>query len=142
MRSPEPEPDCIFCAIVAGDAPAFVLDEDEHTLSFMDINPATQGHSLVIPKRHSRDLLEIEPADLERTNVAAQRLVNRIRPTLRPDGFNLINACGQAAWQTVFHFHIHVIPRYTGDPLQLPWIPRGAEMDEIERTASTIRGEA
>lgn len=142
MSPPDAETDCIFCAIVAGEAPAVILDDDEHTLAFMDINPATKGHALVIPKLHSRDLLEIDPADLERTNVVAQRLAERIERTLHPDGFNLINACGPAAWQTVFHFHIHVIPRYTGDPLQLPWIPRGAEMDEIRLTASTIRGEA
>ena len=139
MSPPEPETDCIFCAIVAGDAPAFVLDEDEHTLSCMDINPATRGHSLVIPKRHSRDLLEIEPVDLERTNVAAQKLVNRIRPTLRPDGFNLINACGPAAWQTVFHFHIHVIPRYSDDPMTLPVRPMPADMDELVKVAGQIR---
>lgn len=134
--------DCIFCSIVAGEAPAEILDSDEHTVSFMDINPATRGHALVMPKRHSRDLLEIDPADLERTTVAAQRLAARIEEALEPDGFNLINACRPAAWQTVFHFHIHVIPRYEDDPLKLPWIPRGAEMDEIKRIASTIRGEA
>ena len=142
MSTPDAEADCIFCAIIAGEAPAMILDDDEHTLAFMDINPATKGHALVIPKLHSRDLLEIDPADLERTNVAAQRLAERIERALHPDGFNLINACGPAAWQTVFHFHIHVSPRYTGDPLQLPWIPRGAEMDEIELTASKIRDEA
>jgi histidine triad (HIT) family protein len=142
MGSADSEPDCIFCAIAAGEGPAVVLDEDEHTISFMDINPATRGHALVIPKRHSRDLLDIDPADLERTTVAAQRLAARMEKTLEPDGFNLINACREAGWQTVFHFHIHVVPRYADDPLQLPWIPRGADMDEIERIASRIRGEA
>jgi histidine triad (HIT) family protein len=142
MESSGREPDCIFCAIAAGEGPAAVLDEDEHTISFMDINPATRGHALVIPKRHSRDLLEIDPDDLARTNAAAQRLAARMEETLEPDGFNLINACREAGWQTVFHFHIHVVPRYADDPLQLPWIPRGADMDEIERIASRIRGEA
>jgi histidine triad (HIT) family protein len=64
-----------------------------------------------------------------------------MRTTLAPDGFNLINACGALAWQTVFHFHIHVVPRYADDPLKLPWIPRGADPDEIARTAAVIRGE-
>jgi histidine triad (HIT) family protein len=136
------EPDCIFCAIVAGDAPAEVLDSDEHTVSFMDINPATRGHALVIPKRHSRDLVAIDPDDLRHVSAASQRLVERMRGTLEPDGFNLLNACGPVAWQTVFHFHMHVIPRYEDDPLKLPWIPRGAEPDEIARTAARIRGEA
>ena len=135
------EPDCIFCSIVAGEAPAAILDSDEHTLSFMDINPATRGHALVIPKRHSRDLNEIEPDDLARTTLAAQRLAARMQDDAGAAGFNLLNACGVAAWQTVFHFHIHVIPRYEDDPLKLPWIPRGAEPDEIARIAAQIRGD-
>ncbi len=132
--------DCIFCAIVAGDAPAEIVDSDEHTLSFMDINPATPGHALVIPCAHSADLIEIDDADLERTTVAARRLAARMDSALKPAGFNVLNACRQAAWQTVFHFHLHVIPRYEDDPLKLPWIPRGAEGAEIARIAALIRG--
>lgn len=135
------EDGCIFCAIIAGATPAEILDSDEHTLAFMDINPATRGHALVIPRRHSADLTAIPAEDLERCAVAAQRLTHRMRATLAPDGFNLINACGSLAWQTVFHFHIHVIPRYADDPLKLPYIPRGGDMDEIARTAAQIRGE-
>lgn len=132
--------DCIFCAIVAGQAPAEVLDSDEHTISIMDINPATPGHALVIPRRHSKDLIEINSYDLRHTFAAAQQLTMRMAEALKPAGFNLLNACGAAAWQTVFHFHVHVIPRYEDDPLKLPWIPRGAEMDEITRIAAQIRG--
>jgi histidine triad (HIT) family protein len=139
--SPQSQDGCIFCAIVAGDAPAQILDRDEHTLSFMDINPATRGHALVIPQRHSEDLTTISPEDLQRCAAAAQRLTLRMRETLAPDGFNLLNACGPLAWQTVFHFHLHVIPRYADDPLKLPYIPRGGDMDEIARTATLIRGE-
>jgi histidine triad (HIT) family protein len=141
MASDGARSDCIFCAIAARDAPAEVLDSDEHTISFMDINPATRGHALVIPKRHSRDLVEIDPDDLRHVSAASQRLVERMRSTLEPDGFNLLNACGAVAWQTVFHFHMHVIPRYEDDPLKLPWIPRGADPDEIARTAARVRGE-
>jgi histidine triad (HIT) family protein len=133
--------DCIFCAIVAGDAPAEIVDSDEHTVSFMDINPATRGHALVIPRTHSAGLLEIADEDLERTTIAARRLAERMKATLEPAGINVLNACGAAAWQTVFHFHLHVIPRYEDDPLKLPWIPRGAEMDEIAAVAARIRGE-
>ena len=109
---PKRQEGCIFCAIVAGEAPAQVLDSDEHTVSFMDINPATKGHALVIPRDHADDLMEISPDDLARCSVAAQRLAEKMRGTLQPDGFNLINACGALAWQTDFNFHIHVIPRY------------------------------
>jgi histidine triad (HIT) family protein len=133
--------DCIFCMIVAGDAPAEIVDSDEHTIAFMDINPATPGHALVIPRRHSADLIEISDTELERTTTAARRLASRMRDTLAPAGFNVLNACGSAAWQTVFHFHLHVIPRYDGDPLKLPWIPRGADIEEIARIAGAIRGD-
>jgi histidine triad (HIT) family protein len=105
----------------------------------MDINPATRGHALVVPRAHSADLMEIADEDLEATTVAARRLAQRMEETLKPDGFNILNACRPAAWQTVFHFHIHVIPRYEDDPLKLPWIPRGAEPDQIAAVANEIR---
>ncbi len=133
--------DCLFCGIVAGDVPAQIVDSDEHTVAFMDINPATRGHALVIPRAHSADLMEISAEDLAHTMAAAQRLAEKVERTLRPDGFNLINACRPAAWQTVFHFHVHVIPRYEDDPLKLPWIPRGADSDAIAAAAEEIRGE-
>jgi len=131
---------CLFCGIVAGDVPAQIVDSDEHTIAFMDINPATRGHSLVVPRTHSVDLLEISAEDLERTVLAARRLAAKIRASLDPDGINVLNSCGEAAWQTIFHFHLHVIPRYEGDPLKLPWIPRGAEAEEIAAVAEEIRG--
>ena len=134
--------DCIFCAIVAGDAPAQIVDSDEHTVSFMDTNPFTPGHALVIPRTHSADLTEISDEDLERTMLAARRLTQRMAEALAPAGFNVLNACGAAAWQTVFHFHLHVIPRYEDDPMKLPVIPRGGDMDEIARIAGRIRGDS
>jgi histidine triad (HIT) family protein len=134
--------DCIFCGIVAGDIPAQIVDSDEHTVAFMDINPATRGHALVVPRVHAADLIEVSDSDLERTMVAARRLVRTIDAALGPAGFNIINACRPAAWQTVFHYHLHVIPRYESDPLKLPWIPRGAGADQIAATADTIRGAA
>src|SRR4051812_14411905 len=102
------DPDCLFCKIVAGEIPATRVDEDERTIAFMDINPATRGHLLVIPREHAADLLEIPAADLEACARTAKRMATRIKQRLGPDGVNLINSCGRAAWQTVFHFHIHV----------------------------------
>jgi histidine triad (HIT) family protein len=133
--------DCLFCGIVAGDVPGQIVDSDERTVAFMDINPATPGHALVVPRAHSEDLLGVSDEDLEATMLAARRLVRRIDLTLEPDGFNVLNACRPAAWQSVFHFHLHVIPRYEDDPLKLPWIPRGAEADEIAAVAARIREE-
>ncbi len=133
------DPDCLFCKIVAGEVPAQIVDEDELTVAFMDINPATRGHALVIPRGHSRNLLEIGEEDLEATMLAAQRLAGKAVERLGADGVNLMNGCGSAAWQTVFHFHVHVIPRYEGDPLRLPWIPEEGDPEEIAATAVALR---
>ncbi len=116
-------PDCLFCRIVAGELPATRIEEDERTLAFMDINPATRGHALVVPKAHARDLGEIGQEDLAACAATARRVAERQRERLGADGVNLLNAYGAAAWQSVFHFHIHVIPRYADDPLRLPWVP-------------------
>jgi len=131
--------DCLFCGIVAGDVPAQIVDSDDHTVAFMDINPATPGHALVVPRAHSADLIEVSDEDLERTTVAARRLAKRMRAALEPAGFNVLNSCGSAAWQTIYHFHLHVIPRYEDDPLKLPWVPGPGKADEIEALADRIR---
>ena len=131
--------DCLFCAIVAGEAPAQIVDSDEHTVAFMDINPATPGHALVVPREHSADLLDVSDDDLAHAVLAARRLALRIQAALNPDGFNILNSCGRAAWQVIFHFHVHVIPRYDDDPLKLPWVPEGGDEDEIASIAGRIR---
>jgi histidine triad (HIT) family protein len=133
--------DCLFCGIVAGSIPSETIDSDERTVAFMDINPATAGHALVVPRTHSADLLEIEADDLSATVAAAQRLARRMKEVLGADGINLINACGSAAWQTVFHFHIHVVPRYEDDPLKLPWVPEPGDSDQIAAVAAKLRGD-
>ena len=130
--------DCIFCKILAGELPALIVDEDERTIAFMDIAPATRGHALVIPRAHSTDLLSIEPADLAAVALAAQRLATRAKVRLGADGVNLLNACGRAAWQTVFHFHVHVIPRYEDDPLRLPWVPSEGDREQIQAAAQEL----
>jgi histidine triad (HIT) family protein len=133
------DPDCIFCKIAAGELPGQIVAEDERTISFMDISPATRGHALVIPREHARDLLEIGPEDLAATVLAAQRLARLAPERLGADGVNLLNSCGAPAWQTVFHFHVHVIPRYNDDPLRLPWIPTSGDADEIAQVAALLR---
>jgi histidine triad (HIT) family protein len=134
------DPDCIFCKILAGDLPARIVDEDERTIAFMDIAPATRGHALVIPRAHSVDLLSVEREDLSAVALAAQRLAARMKERLGADGVNLLNACGVAAWQTVFHFHVHVIPRYDGDPLRLPWVPSEGDQAQIQAAAQELSG--
>ena len=122
------DPDCIFCKILAGELPATIVADDERTVTFMDINPATRGHALVIPREHARDLGEIPAEDLAACAVAAQRLAGKAKANL-----------GAAAWQTVFHFHIHVIPRYEDDPLRLPWTPGPGDPDEIAAAGEQLR---
>jgi histidine triad (HIT) family protein len=131
--------DCIFCKIIAGEIPAQKIAEDERTVAFMDINPATRGHVLVVPRRHARDLLEIDDEDLAATILAARTIAQRVKDRLDADGVNLLNSCGSAAWQTVYHFHVHVIPRYEGDPLRLPWTPKEGNPDEIAAAAEELR---
>ena len=131
--------DCIFCKIVAGQLPSQIVAEDELTISFMDISPATRGHALVIPRRHARDLLEVGNEDLTAVALAAKRLAERARDRLDAHGVNLLNSCGAQAWQTVFHFHVHVIPRYAGDPLKLPWVPTPGDPDDIAAAAADLR---
>ena len=133
------EDDCIFCKIVAGELPAEKVDEDEHTIAFMDINPWVRGHALVIPKKHARNLYDVEPEELAHVAQAAQRLAIRMRDALEVDGINLLNSCEQAAWQTVFHLHVHVIPRFADDPLKLPGAPRQPEEGELAEVAAELR---
>jgi histidine triad (HIT) family protein len=134
------DPDCIFCKIVAGEVPSNRLEEDERTITLMDINPATRGHALVIPREHSRDLRDVAEEDLLACSAAARRLAARMPKRLGADGVNLLNSCGRAAWQTVYHFHIHVIPRYDDDPLRLPWTPAPGDEAEIAAAADALRG--
>jgi len=133
------DPNCIFCKIVAGEIPSAIVDQDDATIAFMDINPATHGHALVIPREHYTDLRDIPADELSAVATAAQRLAVRASERLGADGVNLLNSCGAAAWQTVFHFHVHVIPRYLGDPLRLPWTPAPGDPDEIAAAAAALR---
>lgn len=136
------DPDCIFCKILSNDLPSFKIAETERAYAFMDINPATLGHALVIPKVHSVDLLDIGAEDLAACGELAQEVAGRAKERLGADGVNLLNCCGADAWQTVFHFHLHVIPRYAGQPdkddLKLPWIPTPGDMDAIKAAGEAL----
>jgi histidine triad (HIT) family protein len=130
---------CVFCAIVAGEAPAQFVHQDEATVAFMDINPATDGHLLVVPRRHAEDIWDLAEDDGIAVWRTVQWMARGIRDSLRPDGLNLIQANGPVAFQTVFHFHVHVVPRYAGDAIRLPWIPRPGDRARIGEVAGRIR---
>ena len=133
---------CVFCGIVAGTIPCAKVAEDATTFAFMDIDPGSDGHLVVIPKRHSADLVEVSADDLAATTLTAQRIAKVVLSELGADGVNLLNCCRTAAWQTVFHFHLHVIPRYhdkSKDRLELPFEPgMPADVEAIAERARLL----
>lgn len=130
--------DCIFCAIVAGELPAEVVARDAHTVAFMDINPWRPGHALVVPRRHARDLHEIDDDELGHVFLAAQRLAARMRERLGCERVVLWHSSGAAAGQVVAHLHVHVIPGAASDPEILPR-PAPPVPAEIESAAAALR---
>jgi histidine triad (HIT) family protein len=134
-------PECLFCRIVAGELPSTRVHEDERVIAIMDIFPATRGHALVIPRAHAADIREVAADDLAAAAQAARLLAGRAVERLGADGVTVMQSNGAAAWQTVFHYHVHVIPRYEGDPLVLPWTPGGepTAAEELERLAASLR---
>ena len=133
------DPDCVFCKIVTGEIPSFTLFEDEATLAFMDINPANEGHALVIPKEHAVDLYSISDEALARTLLTAKKVAAAVARTLNPDGLNLVQCNGPAAAQSVMHFHVHVLPRVKDDGLAMNWGLKLGDIDAIGRLAERIR---
>jgi histidine triad (HIT) family protein len=136
---PDADPNCIFCKVVAGELPSEQIDSDERTITVMDINPATRGHAVVITRTHGENLSAVSDEDALAAMQAARRVVDRMRATLEPAGFNILHNIGRAAWQSIFHFHVHVVPRYEDDPLELPWVPEPADPAELARVADVIR---
>jgi histidine triad (HIT) family protein len=132
--------DCIFCKVLAGEIPSERIYEDEHAIAVMDINPWTRGHAVVFPRKHAPNVFEIEDGELEHVAVAAKRVATKMRDALGCDGVNLLQSNGRAAWQTIFHLHVHVIPRYEDDPLELPTRPEPAEPEELAAVAREVRG--
>lgn len=131
--------DCIFCEIIAGNIPAATVYEDEHVLAFMDIAPANPGHTLIIPKQHYRNIYDIPTEVGSKIMKAAIPIANALKTALNTDGLNLVQSNETAGFQTVFHFHLHLVPRWEGDPLRLPWRPSKGDMEEIGSLAAKIR---
>ncbi|MFF4268821.1 HIT family protein [Streptomyces sp. NPDC001536] len=124
--------ECDFCSIASGRAPANVIWEDEASLAFFPLRPAAVGHTLVIPKSHYEDLFETPQPTLS-SLIQAVTLVGRgLRAALGPDGLNVINSAGEAASQTVFHVHVHVVPRWHGDHFGDIWPPNDAYASEVK----------
>ena len=135
--------DCIFCKIIAGQIPSFKVFEDEDTLAFLDIKPATKGHTLVIPKQHFENVFDISDMALQKVSVVAKKLSVKIKDALRADGIRLSQSNGTVAGQDIMHFHLHIIPRYENDglgvhpaaTLQMPQ----ADFEELKKIAEKIK---
>lgn len=131
--------DCIFCKIVAGVARAQRVHEDELTVSFMDLFPASRGHLLIVPKRHFSDILGADDASLARVVANSRRIALALKRALAPDGIGVHQLNGAAAGQTVFHYHMHLIPRRMGDPTGFHGRRQASEV-ELAEVAALIAG--
>lgn len=129
--------DCIFCAIAAGEIPSFKVYEDDLVLAYLDINPFTKGHTLVIPKAHSAGLLDTGDDVLAAVVARVKKVAAHLKATLPCDGFNILQNNGEAAGQTVHHIHFHIIPRYAGEPLTFESKP--GDMAELKALADRLR---
>ena len=131
--------DCVFCKIIDGQLPSMKIDEDDSTLTFMDIHPLSSGHCLVVPKHHAATIFEADVHDLEAAMVAAKRVAHAIQEALRPDGLNVLQANGAAAFQSVPHFHLHLIPRWTDDGKGFDWKVVPGNREVIMKMGERIR---
>ena len=132
--------DCVFCRIVAGQIPSTRVFEDEHTLAFMDLGQVNPGHVLVAAKRHAANLYELDEGQAAAVARACLKVSKAIQETFKPEGLSVYQANGKAAGQTVFHYHVHLLPRHTDDGMELTWPVKNPPRDKLEEYAAKIRG--
>ena len=133
--------DCIFCKIAAGEIPSKTIYEDEKYRVSLDLGPATRGHALILPKNHYANLFELPEEDAKEVICLAKKMATIMKDKLGCDGFNLVQNNGEAAGQTVFHFHMHLIPRYENDGQEIGWKPGSPSQDELEEIRKQITAE-
>jgi histidine triad (HIT) family protein len=131
--------DCIFCRIVARQIPATVVYEDEHTLAFMDLGQVNPGHVLVAVKKHAENLYALDDTQAGAVLRAAAQVARAIRDAFQPQGLSVYQANGKAAGQTVFHYHVHLVPRHEGDGMALSWPVKNPPREQLEAHAAKIR---
>lgn len=130
---------CVFCRIVAREIPATVVHEDEHTLAFMDLGQVNPGHVLVAVKAHAENLYALTDGQAGAVLCSAARVARAIRDAFGPQGLSVYQANGKAAGQTVFHYHVHLVPRYEGDGMALTWPVKNPPREQLEEAAAKIR---
>ena len=131
--------DCVFCKIRDGQIPSMKIYEDESTLAFMDINPVNTGHCLVVTRRHAATIWEAEVADLQAAIATAQKVATALVTAVKPDGLNMLQANGAAAFQSVPHFHLHLIPRWAGDGKGFDWKLTPGDREQIAKVGERVR---
>jgi histidine triad (HIT) family protein len=131
--------DCVFCKIIEGELPSMRVYEDDRTLTIMDINPVNSGHCLVIPKPHAPTLWDADPADLQAAITAAQKVAVALKTVVKPDGLNMLQANGSAAFQSVPHYHLHLIPRWHNDGKGFDWPLVPGDRGQIQAIGERLR---
>ncbi len=131
--------DCIFCKIANGEIPSSTIYEDDMFRVILDLSPATKGHALIIPKNHMANIFEMDESTAGKVFVLASRIAKAMKEALHCDGLNIVQNNGEIAGQTVFHFHMHIIPRYEGDNQNINWVPGTSEADERDAVAEQIK---
>lgn len=131
--------DCIFCKILKGEIPSYKVYEDDSFIGILDINPSAKGHVIIIPKNHAANIFELSEKDAKEIFIVAKKIAEAIKKAYQPDGINILQNNGEAAGQTVFHLHVHVIPRYKDDTIKIEWEPK--EMEDLEKVLEEIKKE-
>lgn len=131
--------DCIFCKIANGEIPSSTIYEDALFRVILDLSPATKGHALILPKKHMANIFEMDEETAEKVFVLASRIAKAMKEALNCDGLNIVQNNGEIAGQTVFHFHMHIIPRYNDDGQQINWVPKTSEAAERDMIAEQIK---
>lgn len=131
--------DCIFCKIARGTIPSATIYEDGHFRVFLDVNPATKGHCLIIPKEHFDNIYDMEAETAGRLFTLATCIARAIKTALNCDGMNIVQNNGVIAGQTVFHFHLHLIPRYEGDEVRIGWVPHESDEAMLEKIRTEVK---
>lgn len=128
---------CIFCKIIAGEIPSTAVYEDEDFRAILDVNPAARGHVIILPKKHAANIFELDEAEAAKVFPIAKKIAAALMKTYHCDGVNILQNNGEAAGQTVFHLHVHVVPRYYGDGVNIMWKP--GETPDLQAVADEIK---
>ncbi len=135
--------DCVFCKIISGDFDSAKVFEDNHIFAFLDVNPVTWGHTLVVPKKHYENLFDVDEETLTKVMVATKHIAKRVKNVLQADGVRISQSNGKEAGQAIFHFHVHIIPRYQDDGVSMSDVttarPAKADFEELKKLAEKVR---